>query len=171
MGPVLFALYSSPIHDIIRKHELKSMIYADDIQIYVFFKPSEREKVTSQINAGIKDIHAWATGNKMSLNASKTEFGRQIEISVVQIRAEIFSFRVAIIVGDKNVASKAEVRNPGVMMDEHLTMSTHITNLCRSAMTAIRKIGQIRQFLDRQTPPGGGGHSHLERVGVCGPKI
>ena len=30
-------------------------------------------------------------------------------------------------------------------------MSTHISNLCRSAMTAIRKIGQIRQYLDRQT--------------------
>ena len=59
MGPVLFALYSSPIHDIIRKHELKSMIYADDIQIYVSFKPPEREKVISQINACIKDIHAW----------------------------------------------------------------------------------------------------------------
>ena len=40
MGPVLFALYSSPIHDIIRKHELKSMIYADDIQIYVSFQAS-----------------------------------------------------------------------------------------------------------------------------------
>ena len=29
------------------------------------------------------------------------------------------------------------------MMDEHLTMSTHISNLCRSAMTAIRKIGRF----------------------------
>ena len=146
MGPVLFALYSSPIHDIIRKHELKSMIYADDIQIYVSFKPPEREKVISQINACIKDIHAWATGNKMSLNASKTE--------VLYLSSKFVSKSspsVSIIVGDKNVESKAEVRNLGVMMDEHLTMSTHISNLCRSAMTAIRKIGQIRQYLDRQT--------------------
>ena len=143
MGPVLFALYSSFI---IRKHELKSMIYADDIQIYVSFKPSEREKVISQINACIKDIHAWATGNKMSLNASKTE--------VLYLSSKFvpkFSPSLSIIVGNKNVESKAEVRYLGVMIDEHLTMSTHISNICRSAMTAIRKIGQIRQYLDRQT--------------------
>ena len=82
----------------------------------------------------------------MSLNASKTE--------VLYLSSKFVSKSspsVSIIVGDKNVESKAEVRNLGVMMDEHLTMSTHISNLCRSAMTAIRKIGQIRQYLDRQT--------------------
>ena len=97
----------------------------------------------SQINACIKDIHAM--GNWKQDVTIKTE--------VLYLSSKFvpkYSPSVSIIVGDKNVESKAEVRNLVVMMDEHLTMSTHISNICRSAMTAIRKIGQIRQYMDRQ---------------------
>ena len=44
----------------------------------------------------------------------------------------------------------AVVRNLGVIMDMHLTMSDQITKICRSAIIGIRKIGQIRQYLNRK---------------------
>ena len=45
-----------------------------------------------------------------------------------------------------DVSDKA--RNFGVVMDKHMTLSTHINNVCRSASYAISKIGQIRRFID-----------------------
>ena len=50
-----------------------------------------------------------------------------------------------------NIPAVTKVRNLGVIMDMHLSMSDHITKTCRSAVIAIRKIGQIRQYLNRKS--------------------
>ncbi|XP_072025354.1 uncharacterized protein [Amphiura filiformis] len=36
-------------------------------------------------------------------------------------------------------------------MDKHMTLLTHINNVCRSASYAISKIGRIRKFIDQAT--------------------
>ena len=73
MGPVLFSLYSAPIYDIIKAHDLSCMIYADDIQVYLTFPPNDREIAACRINNCIKDIISWSIKNKLLVNASKTE--------------------------------------------------------------------------------------------------
>ena len=58
---------------------------------------------------------------------------------------------LAVTVDGVNIAAVNKVRNLGVIMDKHLSMSDHITKTCQSAIAAIRKIGQIRQYLNRAT--------------------
>ena len=41
LGPLLFSLYVAPIKDIIIAHSLKSMIFADDTQMYLVMQRSE----------------------------------------------------------------------------------------------------------------------------------
>ena len=48
-----------------------------------------------------------------------------------------------------NVVSKA--RSLGVIIDNHITLSAHVDNERRLANIALRKIGQIRKFLNRET--------------------
>ena len=38
LGPILYLLYTSPIGDIIKRHELGFHFYADDSQLYLAFK-------------------------------------------------------------------------------------------------------------------------------------
>ena len=40
LGAILFMLYTTPLDDIYRKHNLNYYMYADDIQWYTAFKPS-----------------------------------------------------------------------------------------------------------------------------------
>ena len=57
------------------------------------------------------------------------------------------------------VSTRKEVRNLGVVFDDHLTMSSHkrlrgslashINSICRSASLALRNIGRVRKYLDQ----------------------
>ena len=145
MGPVLFTLYSAPIYDIIKVHGLECMIYADDVQVYFTFPSKEREAAVRRINNCIKDIISWSTENKLIVNASKTE--------VIHFKSRFApspSQPLVVIVDGVNIQAVTKVRNLGVIMDMHLTMSDQITKVRRSAIIGIRKIGQIRQYLNRK---------------------
>ena len=147
MGPLTFTLYTAPINDILSAHKLNSMIYADDTQIYAIFHPSERNVFTYKLNVCIEDIRSWAVRNQLAINDKITEVTH-------------FSSRfldrpnpsVTLMVGDTKIAASAEARNFGASIDHQLTMKTQIKNICRSSMAAIRKIGQIRMYLEETRP-------------------
>ena len=40
-------------------------------------------------------------------------------------------------------------RSLGVVLDRHLTLSSHVNNVCKSASLAIRNIGRIRRYLSQ----------------------
>ena len=131
MGPVLCSLYSAPIHDIIKAHGLSCMIYADDIKVYLTFPPNDREMATYCI----KDIISWSIKNKLLVNASKTEV-----IHFTSRFAPPPPHPLVVIVDGVNIPAVNKVRNMGVIMDKHLSMSDHITKTCQSSVMAIRKI-------------------------------
>ena len=146
IGPILFTLYVAPIHDIIRAHGFNSMLYADDTQVYTVFDPIDRDNAIFRMNNCLQDIRTWAARNKLTLNDSKTEM---VHFTSKFLPRQNPNLNVH--VGGKEIASSMVVRNLGAMMDQHLTMKTHINKTCQSAMGAIRKIGQIRDHLDQRT--------------------
>ena len=48
LGPLFFTLYSTPVADIIIKHELNFMMYSDDTQLYLTCKATmeSRDKIS-----------------------------------------------------------------------------------------------------------------------------
>ena len=92
------------------------------------------------------DIKSWSSRNRLKLNESKTEL---LFIS--------FQFRKhpqtqpLIDLGGERVTSSDSVRDLGVTLDKHLTLTNHIRNVCRSASWGIAKIGKITKFLNRPT--------------------
>jgi virulence-associated protein VapD len=73
VGPEMFVIYSAPIEDIIKEHGFSSVSYADDTQLYVLIKPSDRNKAIDHLSKCIEDIRIWMTENKLMLNDAKTE--------------------------------------------------------------------------------------------------
>ena len=146
MGPILFSLYSAPIYDIIQAHGLSSMIYADDVQVYLTFPISDRETAVQRINKCITDIISWSIQNKLIINASKTEV-----LHFMSKFAPTPPHALVVSVDGVDIAAATKVRNLGVIMNKHLSMSDHVTKTCQSAIISIRKIGQIRQYLDRKS--------------------
>ena len=145
-GPLEFTLYTAPVEDIVRSHGVHNMIYADDNQIYLIMEPSDREAQLTKIEDCVRDVKAWTVANRLLLNDTKTEI---LHFTSRFLRQQDPIASLTICQEDVHVAEKA--RNLGVVMDKHMTLSAHISNVCRSASYAISKIGRIRRFIDQAT--------------------
>jgi hypothetical protein len=92
----------------------------------------------------IADVKSWASEKKLVLNDGKTEF-----IHITSRFAKSDSSSLSLTVGDSVITPSGSARNLGVTMDSNLCMKNHIDTVCRSALAAIRRIGQIRDYLDK----------------------
>ncbi|XP_070560261.1 uncharacterized protein [Ptychodera flava] len=80
------------------------------------------------------------------LNDEKTE--------VVQFSSRLRSDAVklsSLRIGESDIAPSATVRNLGVKLTHDGSMSDHISHICKNGFYALRRIGKIRQLLDRPT--------------------
>ncbi|CAB4024192.1 Hypothetical predicted protein [Paramuricea clavata] len=76
LGPLLYLLYTSPLGDLMRKHDISFHLYADDNQIYTTFgfnNDVELSLTTCRVERCLADITNWMSANKLKLNTGKTE--------------------------------------------------------------------------------------------------
>ena len=73
LGPILFTIYLRGLREVIIRHGVKYIVYADDIQLYITCVVSELPTVVKRMEACIADIQMWLTCNLLVLNLKKTE--------------------------------------------------------------------------------------------------
>ena len=72
----IFCTYTSPVADIIKRHNLTYHRYADDTQLYVSFKLGSYDLLSSaksSIEICVEEINNWMILNGLELNEEKTE--------------------------------------------------------------------------------------------------
>ncbi|XP_072018212.1 uncharacterized protein [Amphiura filiformis] len=138
---LLYTIVCAPLQDIINSHGINTIVYADDTQLYLTFPQEDRDTAVSRIEKCIQDVKLWAIENKLVLNDAKTE--------VLHFRSRFSntsSPSPTVTIGDSEINASSCARNLGVHFDDELRMKDHISNTCKGALTAIRRIGQIRNF-------------------------
>ena len=143
LGPLLFSLYVAPIEDIIIAHSLQPMIFADDTQMYLVMQRSEQSSCLSKLELCAQDIFSWMADNKLLCNSSKTEI---LHFSSRYLQRQPIA---AVNIAGSEIKTSLNAWDLGVTLDQYLTMSTHVSNLCKSASFALKRIGNIRQYLDQ----------------------
>ena len=142
LGPLLFSLYVSPLEDIVNAHNLQTMMYADDMQLYLITQNSRRSSGLETLEHCANDIIQWMKDNKLLCNTSKTEVlhftSRFLDVDSI----------THVTIGNSVKELTSEARDLGVILDHHLKMSSHINNICKSASYSLRRIGQIRRYLN-----------------------
>ena len=149
VGPIGYTIYTLPVGDIARRHQVTYHVYADDIQLYISCDP----KIPGEVNRNvtilqncIKDIQNWMIQNKLQLNNDKTEFF--IASSPHNTR---FLDNVVLKMNSSTILPSASVRNLGAFLDINMSMSTHITNLSRTITFHLRNLSRIRKYIDVDT--------------------
>ena len=144
-GPILFLLYTSPLGDIMRYHQVKFHLYADDTQLYLTFKSSP-EMAKAAMEACVRDIDTWMTANILKMNRDKTE------LLVLKARHRplppLMSFSVC---DEYHLCVSSKARNIGVIFDTSMSMDNHIAAICKSAFYHLRNISRIRKYLSFHT--------------------
>ena len=100
-------------------------MYADDIQIFLDFVPTipgEAACCLHKLSSYISDVQKWMLRNKSKLNEDKTEFFIASSSNHKQ-----YLQNVTLHVNDTSIKSVPTVRNLGVIFNDTMTMSQHVT--------------------------------------------
>ena len=73
LGPLFFTLYIAPLQDVIARHNLNSLFYADDTQLYIAIDPANQALSLTALRNCIEDVIRWNTQNMLRSNAQKTK--------------------------------------------------------------------------------------------------
>ncbi|CAB0028411.1 unnamed protein product [Trichogramma brassicae] len=71
LGTLLFSLFINDLPDVLV--DPKCMLFADDLQVYSSFFPTDFARSLSAFNRNVNAVSAWATANGLSLNKAKTQ--------------------------------------------------------------------------------------------------
>ena len=143
LGPILFTLYTSPLEEIIQRHDLNCMFYADDTQLYITCDAGS--SVSSSLELCIREIREWMKANFLVLHDSKTDV---IHFTSRFKRVDkLHSLRV----GEADVSASDVVKYLGVVLDQFGSMEAQVKQICKAASFALWRIGKIRALLDVKT--------------------
>ena len=125
-------------------HNLMSHFYANDTQIYITTKPRHEDidAAAECIERCVTEIRIWMKTNSLKLNNSKTEvivFGSAQQLREINLQA--------LRVGDCLVRVTHSVCNLGVQFDAEMTMESHVTVVCKTAIFHLRNISRIRRYM------------------------
>ena len=132
LGPVLFTLYTTPMQRIFKRHGIKYHKYADDIQLYASYNPATPgDQVETAMALHMLKLKDEKT--KMMIFTSKHHLKTYGGCSLA--------------IGNDTVSPSDRIKNLGVHMDQHLSMTDHMTAVCAACNYHLYRLSSIRHYL------------------------
>ena len=140
LGTLLFILYTTPLSSLINTSSIDNHLYADDTQLFISFSPNTFSDSIDHLLHVVNQINSWMTSNLLCLNPSKTEFlliGFRDQLKKIPDPSFPLNPDSA---STNTFTPTSPVRNLGVIFDQNLSFSDHITQLSRSCFMHIRDL-------------------------------
>ena len=142
LGPLLYILFTADVESLLTSCSLMSHSYADDVQSYTHCSASQAASAVRSMSCATDSLSAWMSSNRLRLNPLKTQYiwlgtRQQLEkLDLESLSAEFPTF-----------AFSTSVRNLGVILDQDLSFTKHITALTRSCYYHLRQLRVVTRSL------------------------
>ena len=122
LGLMPYALYTSPLGEITKRHRMGYHLYADDASFILLSNPYpvSNKPPYAYIEACLSKIVSWMVQNKLKLNRDKTEF---LELNAQHRPQPIVDY---IKVNTDRVEPPFSARNIGVIFDQKISLEKHV---------------------------------------------
>lgn len=131
------------IGDIIEGHHLDYVVYADDVQLFVSFRPDLADAAATQMQACLEDLEEWFKRKRLILNCAKSElilFGTNQQVNKVTA----FDIRLC----NVPLAVSDAVRDLGFSLDRNLKLEGQVGKVARASYGHLRMLHRVRRFMD-----------------------
>lgn len=134
LGPLLFILYINDIPNVTNLG--KFYIFADDTA--VMFKADTVNELQNKVNMAMPEISKWFQVNRLSLNASKSNYQMftRNKVENMQVKLQTVS-----------IERKSSVRYLGMHVDENLKWHNHIAHVASKISRNLGVMGRAKFFL------------------------
>lgn len=137
LGPLLFLVYINDLHHCIRTSE--TYHFADDTHLLNLSQTVW--SLCGRVNSDLRVLVSWLNANKISLNASKTEF------IIFRSNRRPLDTIPRIEISGKRLTPSKTIKYLGVHLDEHLTWKQHVAVVAAKLRRANGAISKLRYYL------------------------
>ena len=142
LGPLFFLIYINDLPNCLNTACAK--MFAGDTNITI--SGSSLADLEQKTNLELLNLHCWLKANKLSLNVAKTEF------MVIGSRRKLLAESHNEINIKLEVISKVDhAKSLGLNIDNRLSWSNHVNELCKKVTSAIGALRRIRPLISQST--------------------
>lgn len=145
LGPILYILYSADIVKCI--HLCRYHLYADDLQLYLPFKPNSCDEAVSMLNDELGRISNWCDKNSLILNPRKSKL---ILMGTPKNVARFDSISFNVVIDGEKIERVDKARNLGLIFDSQLRFETHIAECTRNCFYRLKLLYKLRPYLNER---------------------
>ena len=136
LGPLLFIIYINDIPDL--ADFATFILYADDANIIL--TANTIEEISNQLKMFIFNLQQWVNSNGLALNLKKTKY-------MIFSRAKNIELPEPLIISGTPIESMHEARFLGVIVDESLNWSRHISTVQSKMARYVGIMYKIKKYL------------------------
>ncbi len=142
LGPLLYSLYVNDISNVFNSSNFH--LYADDLQNYVTFKPSNFVTAVNTINNEARKLALYAKSHNLAINGSKTQV---MLMGNSKLLNKLPPVKPPVIVESVPLPYLNHVTNLGLVMDSHLTWERSALSTCQKSIAALQTIRRHKDLL------------------------
>ena len=144
VGPLLFLIYINDLPNCLTTACAKK--FADDTNISILGRTLA--DLEPMINPELVNLNCWLKANRLSLNVAKTEF------MIIGSRQRLLAERsdeICVSLENQRIERADHTKSPGLTIDDRLSWSNYINEVCKKVSSAIGALKRIRPFVSHST--------------------